>query len=80
MPEKFDDWSLLEVFRGRRLTKDLNPVDVVRMDVPLFIRLLEYAREEAKTDMDLHKVTEEVVELCKRGGYATMQQYARIVK
>jgi hypothetical protein len=28
------------------------------MDMPLFIRLLEYAREDAKTDVDLHNVAE----------------------
>ena len=31
-----------------------NPTDIISVDVPLFIRLLEYAREDAKTDMDLH--------------------------
>jgi len=36
-------------------------IDAVKMDVPLFIRMLEYAREDAKTDMDLHKVTERAV-------------------
>ncbi len=28
--------------------------DAIKMDVPLFIRMLEYAREDAKTDRDLH--------------------------
>jgi hypothetical protein len=34
----------------------MNPKDIIKLDVPLFIRLLEYAREDAKSDMDLHKV------------------------
>jgi hypothetical protein len=33
----------------------MNPKDTITVDVPLFIRLLEYAREDAKTDMDLHR-------------------------
>ncbi len=35
-----------------------NPTDKLTLDVPLFIRLLEYAKEDAKTDMDLHTATE----------------------
>ena len=30
----------------------------IKLSVPLFIRLLEYAREDAKTDMDLHFIAE----------------------
>ena len=33
-------------------------VKCIRMTVPLFIRLLEYAREDAKSDIDLHNVAE----------------------
>lgn len=33
---------------------------VIKMTVPLFIRLMEYAREDAKTDMDLHDVAEKL--------------------
>ena len=40
-----------------------NPEDKITVDVPLFIRLLEYAREDAKSDMDLHKVTENILKL-----------------
>jgi hypothetical protein len=35
-----------------------NTTDTITMDVPLFIRMLEYAKEDAKTDMDLHIATE----------------------
>jgi hypothetical protein len=34
----------------------MNPKDIIKLDIPLLIRLLEYAREDAKTDMDLHNV------------------------
>ena len=33
-----------------------DPIDTVTLDVPLFIRLLEFAREDAKSDVDLHNV------------------------
>jgi hypothetical protein len=38
----------------------MNPRDIITVDVPLFIRLLEYAREDAQTDMDLHDVTDNI--------------------
>jgi hypothetical protein len=57
-----------------------NPTDKITVDVPLFIRLLEYAREDAKTDMDLHKVTENILALSEEGNTLTMDQYNEIVK
>ena len=57
-----------------------NPTDKITVDVPLFIRLLEYAREDAKTDMDLHKVTENILTLSEEGSTLTMDQYDDIVK
>jgi len=57
-----------------------NPTDKITVDVPLFIRLLEYAREDAKTDMDLHKVTENILSLSEEGSTLTMDQYDEIVK
>jgi hypothetical protein len=49
------------------------------MDIPLLIRLLEYAREDAKTDMDLHNVTEKLIDFSKQGDVLTMDQYDAIV-
>lgn len=56
-----------------------NPQDVVTMDIPLLIRLLEYAREDAQTDMDLHDVTERLIQLSTSGDTLTMHQYNQIV-
>ena len=58
----------------------LNPTDKITLDVPLFIRLLEYAREDAKTDMDLHNVAENIIALSGTGKTLTMAQYDEIVK
>jgi hypothetical protein len=57
-----------------------NPTDSITVDVPLFIRLLEYAREDAKTDMDLHNVAEHALALSTAGETLTMAQYDEIVK
>jgi len=57
----------------------MNPKDTICVDVPLFIRLLEYAREDAKTDMDLHNVAENIIELSQSGETLGMQEYELIV-
>ena len=59
---------------------NFNPTDSITVDVPLFIRLLEYAREDAKTDMDLHNVAEKALALSTTGEVLTMAQYDEIVK
>lgn len=56
-----------------------NPRDVIKMDVPLFIRLLEYAREDAKTDMDLHDVSENIISLSSEGRVLSMADYNKIM-
>lgn len=60
--------------------KKENPVDTITLDVPLMIRLLEYAREDAKTDMDLHKVAENLVQLSKEGRLLDMTDYNSIIE
>jgi len=56
-----------------------NPIDVIVMDVPLFIRMLEYAREDASTDMDLHDVAEKAVTLSAQGEPLTMDNYNNLI-
>jgi hypothetical protein len=56
-----------------------NTTDTITMDVPLFIRMLEYAKEDAKTDMDLHIATEKAIELLKNKDVLTMDSYDCIV-
>ena len=60
--------------------QQFNPADKVTLDIPLFIRLLEYAREDAKTDMDLHNVAENAIALSETGKTLTMAQYDELVK
>ncbi len=40
-------------------------MDIVRLDVPLFIRLLELSREEVKQDADIHDLAQKVIEFSK---------------
>jgi hypothetical protein len=61
------------------LEKQSNPIDKIILDVPLFIRMLEYAREDAKTDMDLHDVTEKAIALSASGKTLSMTDYNKIV-
>ncbi len=53
--------------------------DIVKLDVPLFIRLLELSREEIKDDADIHDVAEIVIKMSKDGP-VTMGNYNDIVQ
>lgn len=69
-------------FQGRLVggeSIDSNPTDKVTMDIPLFLRMMEYAKEDAKTDMDLHNVTERAIELMQQHDYLCMDNYNDLV-
>jgi hypothetical protein len=59
--------------------EDENPIDSITMDVPLFIRMLEFAREDASTDMDLHDVAEKAIAMSAEGGVLSMDNYEDLV-
>lgn len=56
-----------------------NPKDVIKLDVPLFIRLLEYAREDAKSDLDLHQLADNAIEMCSEGRALSMDDYDYLI-
>ncbi len=56
-----------------------NEKDTIKLDVPLLIRLLEYSREDAKSDVDLHLVAERLIELSEYGDVLDMSNYEDIV-
>jgi len=56
-----------------------NPTDKVTLDIPLLIRLMEYAREDAKSDVDLHNVAENAISLSHSGRTLTMPDYKSLV-
>ena len=53
-------------------------MDVIKLDVPTFLRLLELAREDVKEDADLHDIAEIVTKLSQQG-VVTMSDYNDIV-
>jgi hypothetical protein len=59
--------------------KEEDAVDTITMDIPLFLRMLEYAREDAEQDLDLHDVTEKANKLGKERGILQMDDYEEIV-
>jgi hypothetical protein len=59
--------------------KEKNPIDVIKLDVPLLIRLLEYAKEDAQTDMDLHTVAENLTILSQNDRVLDMTDYDSII-
>jgi len=71
MPEKINS---KEYVSNRKQSKS-NPIDTITMDVPLFIRMMEFAREDAKSDLDLHDVAEKAISLSNSGKTLTMSDY-----
>jgi hypothetical protein len=65
--------------RDKNLKEAFNPTDIITMDVPLFIRVMEYAREDAKNDMDLHGVAEKAIQTSVNGKTLTMSDYNTII-
>ena len=53
-------------------------VDTVTLDVPLLLRMMEYAREDAQEDMDLHNAAERMIAMAKDGPLS-MDDYDSIV-
>jgi hypothetical protein len=62
----------MKSFKQFRRTPDKK--DTVTMDIPLLIRALELARENIKTDMDLHRVVERLINI-RNKGVLTMDDY-----
>jgi hypothetical protein len=56
-----------------------NPIDAITMDVPLFIRMLEFAREDASTDMDLHDLAEKAIAMSAEGEVLSMDNYEDLI-
>lgn len=53
---------------------------VLEVNVPLLLRLLEYAREDANSDLDLHFLTENLVKHSTPGTALTMKDYPQLVE
>jgi len=58
---------------------DYNFNSTIGLSIPLLIRMLEYAKEDAKTDMDLHFAVENMIQLAKTKESLNMDDYENIV-
>lgn len=61
------------------MNEEEDKIDVVSLDIPLLIRLLEYAREEVNDDATLHRITENIVALDRDDDFLTMKDYDNII-
>jgi len=57
--------------------EEVAKTDTLTIDIPMFIRLMEYAREDAKTDMDLHNVTTNLLKI--KDKIISMADYDQVV-
>lgn len=53
--------------------------DVLHMNVPLFLRLLEYSRESGTSDVDLHWITQRAIEWSRDNHVLVMAHYNKLV-
>jgi hypothetical protein len=51
--------------------------DAISIDIPLMIRLLELAREDVRTDVELHKIVERLISI-RNKGILNMNHYSYI--
>lgn len=63
----------------RQFIIEADQKDTITFDIPLLIRILEYAREDIKSDPELHKVVEKLIDIRDKGTL-TMDDYDLIVK
>jgi hypothetical protein len=59
------------------LDEGVDKKDTVVLDIPLLIRVLELAREDIKSDADLHRVVEKLISI-RNKGVLTMDDYNTI--
>jgi hypothetical protein len=57
--------------------EEVAKTDTLTIDIPMFIRLMEYAREDAKTDVDLHNVTTNLLKI--KDKTISMADYDQVV-
>lgn len=70
---QFNKWKM------DHMSEAVDKKDTITFDIPLLIRVLEFAREDLKSDVNLHKMVERLISM--RGkGTLTMNQYGVIVK
>jgi hypothetical protein len=73
------DSPKIDVVKENVYTDEKSSTDTITMNIPLFIRMLEYAKEDAKDDIDLHKVTEYFLNKNTGNPTFTMKDYPKFL-
>jgi hypothetical protein len=64
---EYNKWKRDHMTDESVVVEETDKVDTITVDIPLMIRLLELAREDVKDDMELHKITERLIEIRSKG-------------
>lgn len=59
--------------------EEMREYGVISVDIPLLIRLLEYARESAQDDVDIHFLAARMIRESSDGKVLTMDDYKKLV-
>ena len=51
----------------------------ISLDMSLFIRLLEYSREDIEDDVEIHQIAENAERLCDEVDILTMKHYDQLI-
>ena len=73
---EFLKWKRDHMF-SRPVSEATDKKDTVTFDIPLLIRVLELTREDIKSDADLHRVVERLIQI-RNKGVLTMADYRMI--
>lgn len=74
---QFKTWMMHHI--NDNVMEAVDKKDTITFDIPLLIRVLEFAREDLKSDINLHKMVERLLNI--RGkGTLSMNEYGVIVK
>jgi hypothetical protein len=73
---EFLKWKKDHMF-SRPVSEATDKKDTVTFDIPLLIRVLELTREDIKSDADLHRVVERLIQI-RNKGVLTMADYRMI--
>ena len=64
--------------KNKNMIQEQNPKDNIAMDIPLLIRFSELMREDVKSDVELHQIIENLIDM-KDKGVLTMDDYDMIL-
>lgn len=63
----------------KTITKEIHDRSIVCFDISTMIRVLEYVRENMKSDDDVHVFSTKILELCEDGSVINMKNLAEII-